>query len=131
MLIFCTLGKTLNAVFSIQCNSCWFVFVFCLQTCTKEILSHVSRDCEVFRQVLQEKEEKLKKNVEEMKAKNLEELRDALRSIQEVSSLTEMNTQIITESAPAGNCMIQKVSEGLPANWGEHLRARPINSWEV
>lgn len=68
-----------------------------LEICTEDILSYISMEFEVLHQILDKKEEALKKTVEKIKTKNLQEMKDALNSLEEiVSSHTVIDSSIKT-----------------------------------
>lgn len=90
-------------------------------------MSHISKECEDLHQVLNKQEEDFKKNVEEMQSKNMGEMQNTLRSLQEeISTHTEMNTNIKNALEIADNVAFLKVRGGLSTRLDEHFKARPL-----
>nr|XP_028573418.1 nuclear factor 7, brain-like [Podarcis muralis] len=57
-----------------------------MENCTKDTLSHISREFEALRQILHEKEERVKNRVQKISKKNLKDMRKAVKHLKEEAS---------------------------------------------
>ncbi|XP_053234642.1 nuclear factor 7, brain-like [Podarcis raffonei] len=66
-----------------------------MENCTKDTLSHISREFEALHQILHEKEERCKNRVQKISKKNLKDMQDAVIHLKdEASSYTKMIARI-------------------------------------
>ncbi|XP_053144551.1 nuclear factor 7, brain-like [Hemicordylus capensis] len=66
-----------------------------LEKCTEDTLSHISNEFEVLHQILDQKEQDIKKTVEEMKDENLERMEDALSFLEKATlSFTKLTAKV-------------------------------------